>query len=349
MEPQMAGISRGGMRRLRDAAWRCKTLFASSALILMYHRVTELPNDPYLMAVTPKHFAEQMEVIRRYACPIPLRQMVKALRDGKVPKRGLAVTFDDGYADNLYNAKPLLERYDIPATVFVTTGHVGHQREFWWDELDRVLLQPGQLPARLELRLTGRAWHWEIGEATTYTTEDFQRDRAWNIEQKESPTRRHHLHRSLYQLLHNSTETERKQLLRQLRTWAGAASKGRPSHRTLAHHELVHLAESNLIEIGAHTVSHPILSTLSVFAQRNEIKRSRGHLEAILNRPVTSFAYPHGSYTKETLAVVREIGFACGSSSEPDAVRKNADCFQLPRIVARDWDSETFIRWLYRW
>jgi peptidoglycan/xylan/chitin deacetylase (PgdA/CDA1 family) len=337
------------MRRLRQAARRLKDRFASRALILMYHRVTELPNDPYLLAVTPKHFAEQLEVIRRYGFPMPLRQMVEALQDGKVLKRGIAVTFDDGYADNLYSAKPLLERYDIPATVFVTTGHVGHPCEFWWDELDRVLLQPGKLPPRLELSLDGRAWQWELGEAATYTTADYQRDRNWHIEQQDDPTPRHHLHRSLYQLLHSLTETDRQQLLRELRTWAGVEPIGRPTHRTLSHHELVHLGEGGLIEVGAHTVTHPMLSALSVVDQRDEIRRSRAHLEGILNRPVTSFAYPHGSYTKETLAVVREAGFACASSSEPDAVWTNADCFQLPRIVVRDWDREAFTRWLRRW
>jgi len=315
----------------------------------MYHRVTELPDDPYLLAVKPKHFAEQLEVIRRYGFPMPLRQMVEALQDGKVPKRGIVVTFDDGYADNLYSAKPLLERYDIPATVFVTTGHVGHPCEFWWDELDRVLLQPGKLPPRLELSLDGRAWQWELGEAATYTTADYQRDRTWHIEREDDPTPRHRLHRSLYQLLHNLTERDKQQLLGNLRKWAGAEPIGRPTHRTLSHHELVHLAEGGLIEVGAHTVTHPMLSALSVVEQRDEIRRSRAHLEGILNRPVTSFAYPHGSYTKETLAVVREAGFACASSSEPDAVRTNADCFQLPRIVVRDWDRETFTRWLRRW
>jgi len=231
---------------------------------LMYHRVTELPNDPYLLAVTPKHFAEQLEVIRKYGVPMRLRQMVEALQDGKVPKRGVVVTFDDGYADNLYSAKPLLERYDIPATVFVTTGHVGHPCEFWWDELDRLLLQPGTLPPRLELSLNGHAWQWELGEAATYTTVDYQRNRHWHIEQEDSPTPRHRVHRSLYQLMHNLEERHKQQLLEDLRTWARAQLMGRPTHRNLSLTELTHLADERLIEIGAHTVTHPVLATLPV-------------------------------------------------------------------------------------
>jgi len=337
------------MWRLRQAARCLKHRFCSRALILVYHRVTELPNDPYLLAVTPNHFAQQMEVIRSHYIPMRLQQLIEALRNGNIPTGAVVVTFDDGYADNLYNAKPVLERHDIPATVFVTTGHIGHPHEFWWDELDRLLLQPGTLPRRLELSLNGRKGQWELGEAANYTFADFECHHHWHIEQQDDPTPRHHLHRSLYQLLHSLTETDRQQLLRELRTWAGAESIGRPTHRTLSHQEVVHLAEGGLIEVAAHTVTHPILSALSVAVQRDEIRRSRAHLERLLNRPVTSFAYPHGSYTQETLAVVREAGFACASSSEPDAVCSSADCFQLPRIAVRDWDTEAFTRWLRKW
>jgi peptidoglycan/xylan/chitin deacetylase (PgdA/CDA1 family) len=312
----------------------------------MYHRVSELPNDPYLLAVTPKHFAEQLEVIRRYGIPMSLRQMVEALQDGKVPKRGVVVTFDDGYADNLYSAKPLLERYDIPATVFVTTGHVGHPCEFWWDELDRLLLQPGTLPPRLELSLNGHAWQWELGEAATYTTVDYQRNRHWHIEQEDSPTPRHRLHRSLYQLMHNLEERHKQQLLEDLRTWASAQLMGRPTHRNLSLTELTHLADERLIEIGAHTVTHPVLATLPVTTQRDEILQSRTCIEEVLGRSVLSFAYPHGSYTQDTLAIVRDAGFSFACSSDTATVRRDSNPFRLPRISMRNWDGESFSRCL---
>jgi peptidoglycan/xylan/chitin deacetylase (PgdA/CDA1 family) len=315
----------------------------------MYHRVTALSNDPYLLAVTPKHFAQQLEVIRRYGVPMRLGQLVEALQDGKVPKRAVVVTFDDGYADNLYNAKPLLERYDIPATVFVTTGHLGHPHEFWWDELDRLLLQPGTLQDLPILNLNGQTWQSELGDTATYTTADYARHRDWHIEQQDDPTPRHRLFRSLYQRLHALTEADRQLLLGELRTSAGAEPIGRPTHRTFSHDEVARLAEGDLVEIGAHGVTHAALAALSVGLQREEIRRSRAHLEEMLNRPVTSFAYPHGSYTSETLAVVRETGFSSACSSDTSVLRQGTDAFQLPRICVRDWDSETFARWLRGW
>jgi peptidoglycan/xylan/chitin deacetylase (PgdA/CDA1 family) len=316
----------------------------------MYHRVAELPNDPYLLAVTPKHFAQQLGVIRRYGVPMRLGQLVEALQDGKVPKRAVVVTFDDGYADNLYNAKPLLERYNIPATVFVTTGHLGEAREFWWDELDRLLLQPGTLPPILALSLNGRTWQSELGDTATYTPADYTRHRDWHIEQQDDPTLRQRLFRSLYRRLHALTEEkDRQQWLGKLRTWAGAEPSGRPTHRILTRDEAVHLAAGGLVEIGAHSVTHPMLAALEVGLQREEIRCSRAHLEAMLTHPVTSFAYPHGSYTPETLAVVREAGFSSACSSDTAVVRRGTEAFRLPRICVRDWDGETFTRWLKAW
>src|SRR5262249_41133353 len=155
---------------------------------------------------------EQLEVIRRYGFPVRLQQLVGALRDSKVPNRAVVVTFDDGYADNLHQAKPLLERYDIPATVFVTVGQVGSRREFWWDELDRLLLQPGTLPAKLCLSSNGSVYEWGLGEASTYPEEDYRRDRGWHVERQDDPSPRQHLFRSLHDRLRLLPDAERWQI-----------------------------------------------------------------------------------------------------------------------------------------
>jgi peptidoglycan/xylan/chitin deacetylase (PgdA/CDA1 family) len=154
-----------GSGKLRQTLWRIRRKLASKALILMYHRVAEVDLDPWGLCVTPQYFAEHLSVLQKYAHPISLQQLTQAHRKGKIPHRAVAITFDDGYADNLYNAKPLLERYNIPATVFVATGQIGSQREFWWDELERVLVQPGTLPEKLCLEINGSTHQWELGTA----------------------------------------------------------------------------------------------------------------------------------------------------------------------------------------
>ena len=341
-------MARAGWR-LQQAVRRFKNRFAPGALILMYHRVIDLPNDPHLLAVSPEHFAGQMEVIRKHTSPVHLQGLVEGLQNGVVPSRAVVITFDDGYADNLYQAKPLLERYEIPATVFVTAGQVGSQREFWWDELDRILLQPGTLPEKLQLKFEGSAYEWLLAGTAAYTEQDYARDRSWHIERKDDSGPRHRLFRGLYERLRSLPVPVRENILNDLVVWAGIRTAGRPTHRMLTSDELILLEKGGLVEAGAHTLTHPSLANLPFEEQRNEIQQGRECLEAILNHPVKSFAYPNGSISPEAITILNELDFLCACSSEPDAVRLGADRFQLPRVVVRDWDRETFSNWLRWW
>lgn len=340
---------RVGLRRTK--AWLRRQL-APSVIILLYHRVAELPSDPCLLSVSPRHFAEHLEILRRHYRPISLPDLSESLRHRKVPRGGVVITFDDGYADNVLRAKALLERHDIPATVFVTAGYVGQEREFWWDELEKVLLQPGWLPSTLRLKLNGAAYQWELGTHAYYAQEAFEHQRSWNVLQEVCPGTRQELYRSLFQLLRPLPDAHRRELLDELVSWAGVDYRGRQSHRALSSNELKQLADGELVEVGAHTVTHPVLSAQTWSAQRAEIEDSRTFLEAILGRPVRSFAYPYGSradYSFETVALVREAGFSCACSNFEGVVRCATDLFQLPRAMVFDWDGDTFSRHLRTW
>jgi peptidoglycan/xylan/chitin deacetylase (PgdA/CDA1 family) len=338
-----------GMRRVRRSARRLRRTFTSRALILMYHRVVNLHSDPQLLCVTPEHFAKHLEILRRDYQPLSLLQLTKALGEGTLPSRAVVVTFDDGYVDNLENAAPVIRRYGIPATVFVTSGALGRQEEFWWDELDRLILQPGVLPDPLELRVGGRAYRWETGSSAIYTVDDARLHRGWHVERPVDPGPRQRLYRSLYDVLQPLSAEPRSCALDQLRTLAGVDSAGRSTHRALTVAEVVRLSQDGLIEVGAHTVTHPLLSTLPVATQRGEIEQSKACLEDVLGKPVITFSYPHGSRGAETVAIARAAGFACAGSSDPDPVWPDADPYQLPRVVVRDWDGDVFARQMKEW
>jgi peptidoglycan/xylan/chitin deacetylase (PgdA/CDA1 family) len=321
-------------------------------LILLYHRVAEVESDPWLLSVTPRHFAEQLEVLRKVGRPMRLCHLVQNLREGKSQYRPLVVTFDDGYSDNLYNAKPLLERYEIPATIFLTTGCMGQNREFWWDELDRMLLQPKTLPRALHLNIDGTTHDWDLGEAADYGENVAQHHRNWRPWDKHDPSARHSLYRSLYHLLQPLAAGEQRKVLGDLLTWALTKPGGRPSYRSLSIQEILTLAQGGLLEIGSHTITHPVLSARPRATQREEIQQSKVHLEEVLGCPVTSFAYPYGrqsDYTTETVALVQEAGFVCACSASADVVRQGADPFRLPRLHVQDWDGEKFTQVLLRW
>jgi peptidoglycan/xylan/chitin deacetylase (PgdA/CDA1 family) len=329
----------------RSIRW-LKHRFSPGALILVYHHVVD-SSDPgeSRMSVTPEALSMHLALLRQHANPMSLAHLVRMLRSGQVPQRAVAVTFDDGCADNLFYAAPLLERHEVPATVFVTTGLLGKNREFWWDELRRLLTGPGTLPERLSLSINGRAYEWKLASNPSDGNDGFRRQWLFGKKSGIRPTPREEVFRCIHKLLKGSLEEEHQRVLETLSKWADARVTPRPTHRPMTAEEVVQLAEGRLIDIGAHTVTHPILSTLSTPMQRKEIQGSKTRLEEILGRPVTSFAYPYGSrrdYSSETVTLVREAGFDCACSNFRDVIFSGVDCYQLPRIPVRCWNETEF-------
>ncbi len=338
------GVER--LRRMAGAIWRRRH---ATGLILMYHRVGELPLDPWGLAVSAGHFAEHLEVLRKHRQPLPLARAVAALQNHRLPAGALVLTFDDGYADNLYRARPLLERYDVPATVFLTTKYIGSGREFWWDELENILLGPAILPAELRLTAAGRAAEWTLEEARRYPDDTRQSDRLWRVGGRGPPGRRYELYRAVHRTLRTLSEDERRSVLDDLAVWAGVTAGARASHRCLSPDEVLVLARDGLIEIGSHTVTHPVLPALPEAWQREEIRQSKVELEQLLARPVTSFAYPYGQYAAETSALVRAEGYSSACSGQAGLLSRQADLFLLPRVKVEDWDGEGLASVLSDW
>jgi peptidoglycan/xylan/chitin deacetylase (PgdA/CDA1 family) len=305
-----------------------------------------------LLGVTPQHFAEHLEVLRTYGYPMRLQKLSAMLKEARLPHRTVVVTFDDGYADNLSNGEPLLARHDVPATVFATVGYLGQEREFWWDELERVLLQSGPRPAVLHLSIDGRIFHRDLAESSAYSDADYERHRSWNVLNDDDLGPRQAIYRELFKVLRPLRDEQRLKVLAELRSWSGVEAAGRPSHRAVAFSEIAQLRESELLEIGAHTLTHPVLSTLPIVAQQTEIAEGKTRLEEMLGQSVCSFAYPYGTradYTPKTVALVRQAGFGCACSNFAEAVWRETDPFELPRMVVRDWDGDEFARRLEGW
>lgn len=328
-----------------SAAWS-----SGRALILVYHRVADVPSDPWGLAVTPPHFAAHMEALRRTMRPLSLLDLVRAVGENTVPPRGVVVTFDDGYADNLFDARPALERWDIPATVFIATGYTGDTREFWWDALQRALLNPGRLPRRLEVTIDGKECAWEIDNATGYDEHAASRHQLWRAWQP-PPTSRHSAYIALWRLLRPLPDEERKCLLDEITGWAGIGAGAGAPHaddraRPMSAQELSRMAAGHLVEMGAHTVTHPLLASLAPDVQRQEIANSRSRLEGILARSVSSLAYPYGSFDDQTVEIARDAGFACACAASPGYIDRTSDWFRLPRVPIQDCPAPALIEQL---
>jgi peptidoglycan/xylan/chitin deacetylase (PgdA/CDA1 family) len=339
-----------GLNRLQRIKQKLHKHWRSQGLILMYHRVAEADQDPWGLCVTPQYFAEQLEVLKTEAHPMSLRQMTQAYQSGRLPRRAVAITFDDGYADNLYQAKPLLEHYGLPATFFISTGYLGKEREFWWDELEGLLLRPGQLPDRLSLDIQGTIHDWALGPAVHYSQATYQDDCAGKVRAGEAPSgSRMAFYEAVWKVLLPLEEADRTILLDQLIHWANAEPTLRPTHRALSQEELGQLGRSELVEIGAHTVTHPFLSVQPLARQRAEIEQGKTNLEKLLTYPVTSFSYPFGDRSTDTVEMVRSLGFdyACSTVHEP--VWRQSDPLQLPRYAVENWTAKEFMNQLSRW
>ena len=316
-----------GTGRIKKAFLKARRRFRPAAIILMYHRVADVPIDPRGTAVSPGRFAQHLEYIRQTCHPMRLLDLVEAVRQRSLPRRAVAVTFDDGYADNLTRAYPLLASAQIPATVFVVSGSVNSSDEFWWDRLDRLLLQPPRLPERLHIRVPGQEHEWP-------TTSAKQRQLA---------------HHAIRHLLRTLAPEDRDRVLVDLVRWAGPEQTGWPDCRPMTDDELIQLTRGGLVELGAHTVTHPVLADLSADEQHAEIVGSRQDLEGIIHSPVLAFVYPYGQaqhFTDETVEIVKAAGFRAACTAIQGSVEPGEDLFRLRRCEVRDWDLETFKRYL---
>lgn len=119
---------------LKKLTARLRNFFISTGYIILYHRVADTKNDPHRLCVSPENFREQIKFLKANFRIVPLVQFVMEVRSKKLKNKTMAITFDDGYADNLHNALPILQEYNIPATIFLTTGHMGQEGPFYWDE-----------------------------------------------------------------------------------------------------------------------------------------------------------------------------------------------------------------------
>ncbi len=321
-----------------------------TGILLLYHRIAEPGTDPWSLAISPAQFNEQLSILRRYGTPMGLQEFLRKRHEKSGRERAIVITFDDGYANNLTQAKPLLVRHRIPATVFVTAGMIDHPREFWWDELERLLLLPGTLPSRLELAVNGRVHHWSLGDTAVYTERDYQTYRAWRAWEP-CPTERQSLYRSLYELLFPLDEERRRVLLFDLMEWAGVdLPLGRESHRIMTRDEVRMLADDGLVEVGAHSMTHASLGALSPREQWGEIAGGKDVLDGILQKSVTSLAFPFGrpgDYSRETLALVRAAGFTSACTTASTVVQPWADRFELPRLTVHARDRRSFAAWMH--
>jgi peptidoglycan/xylan/chitin deacetylase (PgdA/CDA1 family) len=292
--------------------------------VLCYHRVTARNLDINSVAVSPDNFRAQIAYLKEH---YEIARFEEPWDHARRPS--VVITFDDGYADNLVEALPVLEEAGVPATFFVSTENIGTKAELWWDSLERMVLGDSDYPA-------------------FFTLDDSQYGKTW---QTVSVEQRAAMYWELHQLFMGAKTLPRTDWLRQIGEWAGMHGAADGANRLLTIDELRSLAKSPWVTIGAHTITHPRLSSLSEDEQRHEIEESRRQLERLTGREVGVFAYPFGKksdYDATSFRICREAGYLKAAAAFPGEAHRWTDPYQIPRHFVYNWDLDKFVYKLKR-
>jgi len=278
--------------------------------ILIFHRVTPKPDAMFPSEVDAEAFDRTCTWIRRWFNVLPLDLAIERLRHGDLPSRALAITFDDGYADNHDVALPILQRHGLTATFFIATGFLDGGR-MWNDTVIESLRRT--TVDRLDLRGLASS---PLGEYVLDSV--IARRRAIG---------------DVLAAIKYLSPVQRADSVAEIALRSKAEL---PTDLMMTATQVRSLHRAGM-QIGAHTVSHPILRTLGGPQAEREMRESRERLESIVGASVALFAYPNGrpgqDYDDRDVALARGCGFSAAVSTMPGAASSSSDCFQLPRFT----------------
>ena len=305
--------------RLSGVAKRWKLLHPPLT-VLVYHSVLPRPDPVFPERFHAGMFARQLAILRRYYCVLPLGEALQKLERGTLPRRAVSITFDDGYADNFEVALPMLLERKMHATFFVAPGYLDGGIMFN-DIVRECVSQASHFSEIDDLLGNGVAStdvmsHQEVFEAVIRKVK-YQKPGA------------------------------RESAVRKLAKSLGVEL---PTDIMMTSAQVRSLAEAGM-EIGAHTMTHPILSQVPFTEARKEVLDSKNRLEDIVESEVRLFAYPNGipgkDYLADHVAIVEQAGFSASFTTSNGVVRSGMDKFQLPRFGP--WSTDVLKYFVNQW
>ncbi|MBB1125374.1 polysaccharide deacetylase family protein [Thiospirillum jenense] len=291
--------------------------------VLIYHRVIPEPDALLPDVVDAATFTQQVLALHTCFNVLPLAEAIERLIKHALPERAVCLTFDDGYADNLTVAAPILVKYGLPATCFIATDYLEGGRMFNDTVIEAVRRAA---PITVSLDSLGLGQYDLSSAAKKLAAID-------------------HLIAQVKYL----PAAQRLERINQLT--AVLTNEPLPTDLMLTGGQVQQLAAMG-IEIGAHTASHPILTQLSLTEVRDDITRGRARLESLLNSQIKLFAYPNGKpntdYTADHIQLIQDLGFIGAVSTAWGCAHSTTDHYQLPRFTPWAKQPERFIQQLLR-
>lgn len=300
-----------GLKLLKHLATLSSGLGKQKKLtILIYHRVLDIPDPMRPGEIDISAFTWQMELLANYYNVLPINIALDKLRSDDLPPRAICITFDDGYADNYYNALPILQRLNIKATFFIASGYLDGGR-MWNDTIIEVL-------RIIDLPLLDLS---EYGCGKYDFTNSSKRTKA------------------VSKILNKVKRLDTNKMADCI-NYITSLVGNLPDDLMLTSTQVKALHQAGMT-IGGHTVTHPILAKLTNTEVEEEILINKITLENIINDNIDYFAYPNGQvefdYLPEQTVIIEKMGFKAAFSVDWSCVSKNYDCWQLPRF--RPWET----------
>lgn len=278
-------------RFLDACAFLRRKLTKSQIVILIYHRVSPMRDVWSLKPLSPQRFERQIRYFCRNYDILPLDRLVKYIEQGKpLPEKAVVFTFDDGYKDNYLHAYPILKKYHVPATIFLTTGHIGTGNLFWWDKVSYIIQHTNMVQLNLD----------EFGSYSFQS--ELDRFQASSI---------------IKERLKKLSEEKKNFLVDKLLSISGVEIPQDLGKGLILSWDEIREMSNDGISFGAHTVNHPILTNLPLEQARREIVQAKKDIEKMIGHQVTAFAYPNGDFNVDIAELVRKSGFAYAVAASP--------------------------------
>ena len=268
--------------RLPKFSWSRRT--EASARILYYHRVND-DKDPFFPSISTSLFEREMSFVSKHYRVVSLTDALDHLEGGS-GGTVVAITFDDGYQDNYLNAFPVLKRYGLPASIFLTTGSMDSREPLWFEKLAQALKRTDRESIDLEVDLPRRVW---------------MRTQAERLDANSK----------IYDILRSLPDYERRHWLAHVLDRLGGAGDA-DRRNTMLTWDQVRLMKVHGIDFGGHSVTHPFISRLTREEVSWEVSECKRRIEEELQVPVDHFAYPSGreeDFGRWNQEIIRSAGY----------------------------------------
>jgi peptidoglycan/xylan/chitin deacetylase (PgdA/CDA1 family) len=315
------------------------------AVVMMYHRIVDLEQDPWDLCVSPENFNDQLQKLSANFDIIPMYRLAERLQRKDPLKDLLAITFDDGYQDNYEIGKPILEKYKMPATFYLTTKFRTGGK-YWWDELEQLILNTPVLPDAANINLHGKAITLLLGDSKILNENVAQQNSAWRYGKPLSNSRLK-LYYECWDIIKRLSIEDQKLALQEIRNWVGTSVV--PTPPLMTEQQIKALASSNLFEIGGHTVNHPALGMLSSHQQNLEIEGCKKELENTVSQTLTGLAYPYGHYNEQTPVLTKNSGYKYAVTTEEKMVTHKDSIYEIPRFQVKNMSGNSLLLEIKQW